>query len=323
MDTATEPFIAVSEPSAVKNAPARKRSVAVWSLTFFSLALSAAVVALAVSYARLRSSCDESCNSNNNSNNNNNNNNVLAASAIPTQFTASGVQVTSLSGQTSTMDWHYDATSTRETMVYRLNSGAELHFRKDYAAGIVEMHDPANMTGSCIGYPMTRTTMHKFAAVSIKPAGSQTDKNGNTCSRYAATRADASTFYFAVNSNEQLCAIEVDGTVYRFDPSKIVTGVTDVMLNPMCVEEHVVLSADASVQTNSFFSHIWGSAKCYACEKAIGWVIGKIADGAGDAVCSETGPFAAACGFIFEEAVDGICEHYNCDERACHAIHLC
>lgn len=324
METADHSLNEVFLPNTVEK-PVSRRRYALWSLSALSTCLLVAVVSLAVAYVKLDKHCTDSCSS------------TSSPSATPTekyalpgQFTIYGVEVTGLDGNSHKVDWSYDSTTGMDTVswssAYAVGASSSdtdiVHFVRNYENGIMEMRDEK---GNCQGFPMTLSQLPRFSHVSEEASGTDTDQNGNVCQRQKARRSDGSVYYYSTrqdaNGNAVTCSIEHNGNTYRFTADAAFSPLDSSRIQHVCPDAHV-----SNRRSHSNVPHLesfWGDVKCWACEHALSFAIDKLAAWGSDAVCAELGPFAVACGYIAEEAIDGICRYENCAKRGCDAIHLC
>eukprot|EP00762_Andalucia_godoyi_P000821 ANDGO_03723.mRNA.1 hypothetical protein len=312
-DTIAEPFLSAVAPQKPKSA---KRAT-VLSLSALSAALGILSIAFIVAYVKLQKDCHENCSSTSSSNSNTNQN-----AALPNQFSAYGVQVTRLNGAVDTVDWHHDGAQQMDTVTWSFVNAATgasktADIVRSYSTLMMEINEGSAF---CQGFPLTSTIQHSFMYTSKQEAGTQTDASGAVCLRFQAVRADGSIFYFAFNvQTGALCAVEIDNKIYRFAGP----------LQPLDASKTKFLCTGSSSSSSSSFDSavhmqsIFGDIKCGLCKKALDWAIDKLVGYGSDAACSELGAFAEACGFIAEEAVKGVCDHFDCAEHGCDLIHMC
>lgn len=317
-ETGTVPFLGLQEQdgkSAAVESQLRKRNVLIWSLGFLSAALAVVVVVLAVRYAQLKDSSSSSSP------------NQQSKSALPARFSASNVLKTSATGSQANIVMYYDGVANQETQVYYRTSGVPVALRADYGLGAAEIKDDSS-TGVCQFFP-TAKTMPRFDYVSTIPAGTDT-VYGDVCTRHRAVRADGESFFFSVNGAGQTCSVEFNGIKLAFDLTQFTTGaVPPQMIGLTCLpqsDDLAMIAMGGKVRPLSIWSDIgnwWDSVRCSGCEHVLNWAIDNIADGVGDGICAETGPFAAACGYVFDSAAEGLCSYFDCAQRGCSLIHLC
>lgn len=312
------------EESAIKiRQPLNRKLIAsLWSMGASCVALATTVVALGVSYAKLKQECDKDCP---------NDTSQTTSAAAPQQFSALGVEMYPLNGVNTTMDWHYDSIYGKEMLSF----SNTVEFRKDYVSGVSEMLDPYNVSGTCVGFPMTRTAMSSFEYSSLETAGYGTNVLNEPCQRYHAIRSDNSVFYFSRNG-KGLCSLEIDGTEYRFHPDRFYPGVIfENKTNHLCKERHIEYDLQTvHVQWGWHWHPSWHSSwlnpsswwhrlKCDACVRGIDWVVGKFNGEMMGNVCVETGPFVSACQYLVRDLENHICGGGGCANKACQDVHLC
>jgi len=327
------PLIDESESGKLKLSGTGRLRKAIWGLTLSCVALGATVVGLGVAYARLKTDCSE----NKTTTNSQTSTAPTYQLAAPEQFSASNVIMTPLNGQNSTVDWTYDGLVAKETLTYT-SSGVQ--FRKDYITGVSEMMDIRNVSGTCTGFPMTKTSISTFEYETISHAGGTFNALNESCRRFHAVRPDGSTFYFSTHHlrPDELCTLEVDGLEFRFDPNYFKPYIENqTITDQLCPERHVESAEALGIHVQHWHfhwhpsfhpgwlnpEHWWQKLKCTACTRGIGWVLNKVEGYADNSVCSETGPFANACLIGLRDLENKLCQHEDCVNRACSAIHLC
>lgn len=311
----------MEEPIIVKK-PHRKLIASLWTMGAACVSLAATVVGLGVAYSKLKEDCK--------SNDSQTSSSTTTSAAAPAQFTAKSALMIPLNGLNSTIDWHYDSVYGREMLSFNNT----IEFRKDYVSGVTEMYDPANISETCVGYPMTSTTMNSFEYESAEPAGFGENAKGEACQRYHAKRPDGTVFYFSRGDNG-LCSMELNGIEYRFHPEQFYPGVLDNNTLHLCRERHVDYNLQlVHVQWGWHWHPSWHPSwlnprnwwqrlKCDACTRGIGWVMGKINGELMGNVCMETGPFVSACQYLVRDVENKVCGGSGCVNKACQDVHLC